>query len=83
MPATTYDTDEERDAAAASASRSERELLGLLDCPICRAPNGRHRAGCFNCGSLLKASVRAWDSPFVRVVVGEADRPGRVLYVRR
>ena len=83
MPATTYDTDEERDAAANGPGRSARELLGLLDCPICRAPNGRHRAGCFNCGSLLQPSVGTGEGALVRVVVGDADRPGRVLYVRR
>jgi hypothetical protein len=83
MPATTHDTEEDRDAAATTAERSARKLLGLLDCPICRAPNGGHRAGCFNCGSLLQPSGDAWEGPLVRIVVGEAERPGRVLYVRR
>jgi len=83
MPAMILSTDEERDEALDSRSRSQAGTLGLLDCPICRAPNGKHRAGCFNCGTLLQPAERVWDAPLVRVVVGDANRPGRVLYVRR
>jgi len=83
MPAMIQTTDEERDEVSGAPNRSPGGALGLLDCPICKAPNGRHRAGCFNCGTLLQPAERVWDAPLVRVVVGDANRPGRVLYVRR
>ena len=83
MPAMIDSTDEGRDEVLDSPNRSQGGALGLLDCPICRAPNGKHRAGCFNCGTLLQPAEQVWDAPLVRVVVGDANRPGRVLYVRR
>ena len=83
MPAMILSTDEERDEVSGAPNRSRGGALGLLDCPICKAPNGKHRAGCFNCGTVLQPSERVWEAPLVRVVVGDANRPGRVLYVRR
>ena len=83
MPAMIDSTDEGRDEVSGAPNRSQAGTLGLLDCPICGAPNGKHRAGCFNCGTLLRPAERVWDAPLVRVVVGDANRPGRVLYVRR
>jgi hypothetical protein len=83
MSATAQARDEERNEASSAPSRSHGGVLGLSDCPICGAPNGKHRAGCFNCGTQLQPSERVVDAPLERVVVGDANRPGRVLYVRR
>jgi len=75
--------DQAREAGATPTAHRATRPPNLLDCPICGAPNGRHRAGCFNCGSLLQPAQEAGETPLVRLVVGEANRPGRVLYVRR
>jgi hypothetical protein len=49
----------------------------MVDCWVCGAPNGVHREGCFNCGSLL-ASAEGAD--LERLAVGD-DEAGRVVYV--
>lgn len=83
MSATIHSTDRERDERVMTRERRRGGLPNLLECPTCKAPNGRHRAGCYNCGSLLQPSQHVWPSPLVRLVVGDANSPGRVLYLRR
>jgi len=56
-------------------------LKRLVDCRICGAPNGEDREGCYNCGSLL--NLRQDVSEMRRLAVGDAQMPGRVLYVLR
>ncbi len=68
-----------RDRAWRGASTPGRgsSLAGMVDCWVCGAPNGVHREGCFNCGSLL-ASAEGAD--LERLAVGD-DEAGRVVYV--
>ncbi len=58
-------------------------VAGMVDCWVCGAPNGLHREGCFNCGSLLAAEEGAANADLERLAVGGDDEPGRVVYVAR
>ena len=57
-------------------------MAGMVDCWVCGAPNGAHREGCFNCGSLLRSVEGAGGAGMDRLAVGRDDDPGRVVYVR-
>jgi hypothetical protein len=67
----------------ASAVEPVGSLTELLDCRVCGAPNAAHREGCFNCGSLLQLSGEVPVPEIERLTHGDADRPGRVVYVGR
>ncbi|UCC68006.1 MAG: hypothetical protein JSV79_12995 [Armatimonadota bacterium] len=56
---------------------------GLVDCRVCRAPNGGHREGCFNCGSLLQLGHEHPLPEREQLAMGDANLPGRVVYVAR
>jgi hypothetical protein len=67
-----------RDLSGMASARPA--LKKLTDCRICGAPNGEDREGCWNCGGLLRLGPDPSD--MIRLAVGEAERPGRVRYVR-
>jgi hypothetical protein len=69
--------------SAASTVQAFGSLTGLVDCRVCRAPNGAHREGCFNCGSLLQLGEEGPPPERERLAMGDADLPGRVVYVGR
>ncbi|UCC67118.1 MAG: hypothetical protein JSV79_08190 [Armatimonadota bacterium] len=73
-----------RDRARRAVSPRGRAIsvAGMVDCWICGAPNGAHREGCFNCGSLLAAAEGAGGADTERLALGTNDEPGRVIYVR-
>ena len=54
----------------------------MVDCWVCGAPNGAHREGCFNCGSLLATTEGAAGAEIERLTVCRGGEPGRVVYVR-
>ena len=58
-------------------------LAALVDCRVCRAPNAADREGCFNCGSLLQLNEEIPLPQREGLALGDADRPGRVVYVGR
>lgn len=67
--------------SAAAAAGGAGAVAGLIDCHVCGAPNGAHREGCFNCGSLLASAEGAAGADMERLAVGGDDEPGRVVYV--
>jgi len=67
-------------------SMGERETGAawkLVDCRVCGAPNGAHREGCFNCGSLLRVVRESLEPRAERQFVRDADSSGCVVYLRR
>jgi hypothetical protein len=66
-----------------SSARRRLSEHSLVECPVCQAPNGYARAGCFNCGSLLRPEEDDSRASLERLAFGEGDLPGRVEYVRR
>jgi hypothetical protein len=63
-----------------SAIQPVGSAMEVLDCRVCRAPNGAFREGCFKCGSLLQLSQEVPPPEMERVLVGGVGVPGRVVY---
>lgn len=76
-------TSEHYNPPVATGERQTGATWKLLDCHVCGAPNGAHREGCFNCGSLLRAAREPLEPRAERRFVRDADCPGRVVYLRR
>jgi hypothetical protein len=72
----------DRAERATGARGRVSSVAGMVDCWVCSAPNGPHREGCFNCGSLLAAAEGAAGADLERLAVGGDDEPGRVLDAR-
>jgi len=76
-------TAEHRRLPVTTGERQAGAAWKLLDCRVCGAPNGAHREGCFNCGSLLRVAREPLEPLVERQFVRDADSPGRVVYLRR